>query len=58
MELQDPPEEKFPGAFFSLKDKVKIRKGDKQTITIQFMPFYQETFRCQIVFVDKNVGEF
>lgn len=44
-------------AFFVLKDKIKIRKGDSGICYVQFLPFKLETHKCHIVFCDPEVGE-
>jgi len=48
----------YPGAFFEPKGKVRIKRGDTVPVMIQFMPFRLDTFKCLIVFVDPQVGEF
>lgn len=45
-------------AFFSMKEKIRIKRGDSTMISIQFLPFALETHKCFVVFCDPNVGEF
>lgn len=45
-------------AFFSMKEKVRVKRGDSAIISIQFLPFVLDTHKCYIVFCDPNVGEF
>lgn len=44
--------------FFCAKDKIRIKKGESTPLTVIFMPFFLENYRCKIVFTDKDVGEF
>lgn len=44
--------------FFCSKEKIKIKKGDTAPLTIFFMPFFLENYKCKIIFSDKDVGEF
>lgn len=45
-------------AFFSMKEKVRVKRGDNTMISIQFLPFVLDTHKCHVVFCDPNVGEF
>jgi len=45
-------------AFFILKDKIRIKRGEFATCFIQFLPFSYETHKCHVVFCDPDVGEF
>lgn len=45
-------------AFFVMKDKMKIKKGDTATCAVQFLPFSLDTHKCHLVFCDSEVGEF
>ena len=40
------------------KTKLKIKRGETMSFTIQFLPVTMETHHCKIVFVDSVVGEF
>lgn len=44
--------------FFCSKEKIRLRKGESAPLTLIFMPFFMETYRCKLVFTDKEVGEF
>ena len=44
--------------FFCAKDKIRLKKGESSPLTVIFMPFFMETYRCKLVFSDKDVGEF
>lgn len=44
--------------FFCAKDKIRLKKGESGALTMIFMPFFLETYRCKIIFTDKDVGEF
>ena len=41
-----------------MKEKIRVKRGDSATISIQFLPFVLETHKCYVVFCDTNVGEF
>ena len=43
--------------FFITKQKIRIRKGDTVTYTVQFLPFEMKTCSCKIIFFDPLVGE-
>lgn len=45
-------------AFFSMKEKIRIKRGDTAMISVQFLPFVLETHKCYVVFCDQYVGEF
>ena len=60
IDLTEPKEEEnyIIPAFFVMKDKLKIKKGDTATCVVQFMPFSLDTHKSHIVFCDSDVGEF
>jgi len=45
-------------AFFLVKNKQKIRRGETVQFAIQFLPVSMEPYHCKIIFVDNAVGEF
>ena len=58
-EKKEPPEDNtIIPAFFSMKEKIRLKRGDTTSITIQFLPFVLETHKCYVIFCDPNVGEF
>jgi len=44
--------------FFCAKEKIRLKKGESAPLTVIFMPFFMETYRCKLIFIDKDVGEF
>lgn len=53
-----PCQEKVPEAFTCKTSTIKLRAGETVNLTVQYLPFLPGEYRCQIVFVDNNVGEF
>ncbi len=43
--------------FFSMKDKIRIKRGEISYCNIQFLPFTMETFKCYIIFCDPEVNK-
>ena len=44
--------------FFCAKEKIRLKKGESGPLTVIFMPFFMDMYRCKIIFTDKEVGEF
>lgn len=41
--------------FFTMKEKIRIKRGEVGYCNIQFLPFTMETFKCFIIFCDPEV---
>ena len=50
--------EKFPDPFWTKQTTLKLRGGASATLPVQFLPFQPGEYRCDIVLLDENVGEF
>jgi len=44
--------------FFCTKDRILLKKGKVETLTIDFFPLILERHLCKIIFLDPQVGEF
>ena len=53
-----PEDQTIIPAFFSMKEKIRVKRGDTVTFSVQFLPFVLETHKCFVIFCDPNVGEF
>eukprot|EP01063_Lacrimia_lanifica_P021383 TRINITY_DN2869_c0_g2_i1.p1 TRINITY_DN2869_c0_g2~~TRINITY_DN2869_c0_g2_i1.p1 ORF type:complete len:2912 (+),score=1278.25 TRINITY_DN2869_c0_g2_i1:97-8832(+) len=47
----------YQDAFWTAQDVVNVKKGEKATITFQFIPFMRGKYTCRVVLVDEKVGE-
>ena len=56
--FKEPEYPSLPDPFFCQLNNIKVRKGDSRPLTIQYMPFVLENYRCKLVFCDPSVGEF
>ena len=50
--------EKFPDPFWTKLVTLKMRGGASTPMPVQFLPFRPGEYRCDIVLLDENVGEF
>ena len=44
--------------FICSKEKLHLRKGESQQISLIFLPMFYEDYRCRLICCDKEVGEF
>lgn len=47
----------FPPPFYLKNDRIKVKKGLTNTLSVQFLPFELDRQEAYLIFVDENVGE-
>jgi len=47
----------FPSPFYLKNDRIKVKKGLTNSLSVQFLPFEQDRQEAYLIFVDENVGE-
>ena len=47
----------FPPPFYLKNDRIKVKKGLTNILSVQFLPFEMERQEAYLIFVDENVGE-
>eukprot|EP01079_Euglenida_sp_SAG-EU17-18_P004709 gene4709-858_t len=48
----------YPEPFWISTDALQIKKGDRATLSLQFLPFVRGRYSCRVVLSDPRIGEF
>lgn len=54
----DDAKEMLPRAFWTTVKNTKLRADESVNIPVRFLPYEPGTYRCTLLFVDEDVGEF